>query len=59
MSARLFFLVVGKKFIIQASTNLVNWPGIYTNVAPANSYNYVDNRAAGFPRRFYRALALP
>jgi hypothetical protein len=52
-------LVVGKTFIIQASTNLVNWPGVYTNVAPATSYTYVDNGAVGLPRRFYRALALP
>jgi plastocyanin len=52
-------LVTGKTFIIQASTNLVSWSGLYTNTAPAASYTYVDNGAAAFPRRFYRALALP
>lgn len=52
-------LVAGKKFTIEASTNLVSWSGLYTNTAPDTGYTYVDSAAATFPRRFYRALALP
>jgi plastocyanin len=52
-------VVVGKSTIIQASTNLVNWTGLSTNVAPATSYLYTNTGAATFSRRFYRAIALP
>jgi plastocyanin len=52
-------VVVGKTTIVQASTNLVNWTGLGTNVAAATSYPYTNTGAATFPRRFYRAIALP
>jgi plastocyanin len=52
-------LLIGKTSIVQASTNLVNWSGVYTNVASDYSYPYTDTGAAPFGRRFYRALALP
>lgn len=52
-------LVVDKTFVIQASTNLLDWSGIYTNVASTTSYTYQDHDATALPQRFYRALALP
>jgi plastocyanin len=52
-------VVVGKTTIVQASTNLVNWAGLSTNVAFGTSYAYTNTGAATFPRRFYRAVALP
>jgi Fibronectin type III domain len=43
----------GAKYIVQASTDLVHWVALQTNVAP---FNFVDSNAAQFPRRFYRTL---
>ncbi|PWU14995.1 MAG: hypothetical protein C5B50_16180 [Verrucomicrobia bacterium] len=51
-------LIVSKTNILQASTNLVNWTAIYTNVATKTGYTYLDTRPA-VQRRFYRALVLP
>jgi hypothetical protein len=42
--------------IIEASTNLVNWIPIYTNVGPAP---FIDLQATNYPYRFYRTHTLP
>jgi hypothetical protein len=42
----------GENYIIQGSTNLVNWVPLLTNSATA--LDFVDTNAAGFGRRFYR-----
>ena len=42
--------------IIQASTNLMNWVPIYTNLAP---YSFTDPKKTNFPYRFYRAVTGP
>jgi hypothetical protein len=39
---------------IEFSTNLVNWKGIYTNLAPI--WSFTDTSAIGSPLRFYRAV---
>ena len=52
-------LVPGKTYIMEASTNLVNWTPIATNVAASSTESYVDNGAAGFRRRCYRSVQLP
>jgi hypothetical protein len=52
-------LVVGKSTVIQASTNLVDWTALVTNSAAGSSYLYTNIGAATFPRRCYRAIALP
>ena len=39
-------LVVGQTCIIQASTNLVDWDGVYTNLVSASSFPFTDNAAA-------------
>ena len=41
----------GQTNIIQASTNLLNWVPIYTNVG---STNFTDPSATNYPHRFYR-----
>jgi uncharacterized repeat protein (TIGR01451 family) len=46
----------GQTNIIQASTNLVNWISIYTNVNP---FLFTDPYASNYPVRFYRALLVP
>jgi uncharacterized repeat protein (TIGR01451 family) len=43
-------------YIIQASTNLVNWIPIYTNISP---FIFTDPYASNYPSRFYRALVGP
>jgi plastocyanin len=52
-------LVVGQTCIIQTSTNLVDWDGIYTNLVSASSFTFTDNAAAAAGQRFYRAWHLP
>ena len=42
--------------VIQASTNLVNWVSIYTNIG---STIFTDTTANGYPRRFYRVKPWP
>ncbi len=49
----------GKTYVLQASTDLVNWTPISTNVPPATIQTLIDANAANFPQRFYRAVQLP
>ena len=49
---------MGQTCIIQASTNLVDWDGIYTNPVSATSFPFTDCDAAAAGRRFYRAWHL-
>ena len=39
-------------YIVQASTNLVNWVNVMTNTG--GPFNFVDTNASHFSRRFYR-----
>jgi hypothetical protein len=43
----------GMKFIIEVSTNLIDWQPLQTNASP---FNFVDTNAPGSPSRFYRAV---
>ena len=49
----------GPIWYVQASTDLVHWVALNTNVAPSNIMFLVDSNAANFPARFYRAIELP
>jgi len=49
----------GRTNVIEASTNLVNWTAISTNVALSDSFTVIDADAKDFERRFYRLLQLP
>ncbi len=44
----------GQTYVLQASTNLVNWVNVTTNIAPAGIFEIVDPQAAQFKSRFYR-----
>lgn len=46
----------GSTTIIQASTNLVNWLNLYTNISP---FTYTNQDMTNFPQRFYRAVVGP
>ena len=52
-------LVVGARYVIQASTNLVNWSSLCTVLAASSVENWQDNQAAAFGRRYYRCWHLP
>jgi oxalate decarboxylase/phosphoglucose isomerase-like protein (cupin superfamily) len=48
--------VPGYKYVVQASTNIVNWVPLQTNTAP---FTFVDTNANQFNRRYYRSVYLP
>ncbi len=43
-------------YIIQATTNFINWVNLGTNIAAQNFVTLVDADAAKMPSRFYRAV---
>ena len=45
----------GQQYVVQASTNMVNWISIQTNAAP---FLFTDPNAAGFKQRYYRVFYL-
>jgi pectate lyase len=49
----------GPDYIVQASTNLMLWESIYTNLAPTPPFIWSDATATNFNRRFYRVLLGP
>jgi hypothetical protein len=44
----------GYTYVVQASTDLVNWSPIATNTAVSASDVFTDTDAANYPNRFYR-----
>jgi hypothetical protein len=50
--------VVGQSFIVQASTNSVNWVTVRTDTLIGTSLNFTDTTAAGSLPRYYRILPL-
>jgi hypothetical protein len=59
--------LVGKGYVLQASTNLTTWVSIQTNepapdpnvALPTNAFNFTDSAATNFPWRFYRTVQQP
>jgi hypothetical protein len=49
----------GPDYIIQASTNLVDWQSVATNSSPALPFIYSDANAGLVPCQFYRVLLGP
>jgi hypothetical protein len=45
----------GSVYVVEASTNLVDWVPVQTNTAP---FLFTDANAAGFGQRFYRTASL-
>jgi len=48
--------VSGTPFLIQSSTNLVDWYNLTSGVLIDNAFNYTDYAAPNFPQRFYRTI---
>ena len=46
-------------FAIEASTNLLNWTALKTNVTTGGSFDYIDTGAGALGTRFYRARWVP
>jgi hypothetical protein len=46
----------GGKYVVQATSDLVNWTAVQTNTAP---FIFQDANAAGFQKRFYRVFSQP
>jgi hypothetical protein len=49
----------GRTNVIEASTNLLNWTAISTNVVSTNRITFTDSGATNHDRRHYRAIQLP
>ncbi|PWU18561.1 MAG: hypothetical protein C5B50_08840 [Verrucomicrobia bacterium] len=54
-----FSATVSNTYVLQASTNFVNWVSVATNVPPASPFTWLDSSATNYPARFYRVLQLP
>jgi hypothetical protein len=50
------FGVTGLNYSVQASSNLIDWVPLTTNVSP---FTFIDTNSTTFPQRFYRSVFLP
>jgi hypothetical protein len=48
--------MTGGNFVLQATTNFVNWTSLTTNPASTNLFMFSDPGTTNFPYRFYRIL---
>jgi uncharacterized repeat protein (TIGR01451 family) len=50
----------GQEYIVQASTNLINWVPVYTNPSPfVSPFTFTDPNASSYLDRFYRVVTGP
>ena len=54
-----FSAPTGNTYVLQASTDLVHWVPVETNVPSSSPFTWVDPGASNYPVRFYRVLQLP
>ena len=47
--------LTGQQYVVQASTNLIDWDSVQTNTAP---FVFTDTAASSFNERFYRTYSL-
>lgn len=46
--------IVGDNYVLQATTNFINWTPLITNFAGTNMINLMDSDSSNYPYRFYR-----
>ena len=51
-----FIGVAGSNYVLQTSTDLVNWTPMATNPATTNGIIFMDSKSSNYPTRFYRAI---
>jgi mono/diheme cytochrome c family protein len=51
-----FWAPVGQTYVLQSSTDLVNWTAVSTNEPTTVPFTFVDPGAAEAPHRFYRVV---
>jgi hypothetical protein len=59
---RFAFSVTGsapRGFVLQASTNLLSWSSLSTNLLSGGRDDFTNSDPRGFRRRYYRAQAVP
>ncbi len=49
----------GQSYIIQASTDLVNWIPVFTNTPVTGSFQFTDTNVSTFSHRYFRARLAP
>lgn len=49
----------GRSFVLQASTNLVDWTPILTNLSSGPAFDFTDANVANYKCRFFRVLPFP
>lgn len=49
----------GTNFVVDGSTDLLNWTSLATNTAPYGVVPFTDTNESGAPQRFYRAWLSP
>jgi hypothetical protein len=48
--------VANNHYVLEATTNLIDWTLLSTNLASTNLFYLIDPGASNFPYRFYRVL---
>lgn len=51
-----FIATISNTYVLQASTDLVHWVAVSTNVPASSPFIWVDPGASNYPMRFYRVL---
>ena len=54
-----FSVPTGQTYIVLASTDLLNWAPVYTNVAASATVAVTDASASSFTKRYYRVVLPP
>ena len=49
----------GPDYIVQTSTDLINWQSLFTNSSPTLPFTFTDTNAVNVPLQFYRILLEP
>jgi hypothetical protein len=49
----------GRAYVIEASSNLIQWLPVYTNIETFAPLQFFDAASSGTPRRFYRVMPWP